>query len=405
MEDRTDNLDTTGSHIWLRYATQFSRSGRTYTIEMGIPMPIGATTETRERLIHEAEAGMEQLSNHMDSRVAQMLQHPQPPQNTTATPRPVAPSQPVSKPNPSSSPPTVSAQLPPREEVQTQPPHQQPEKEVPVPPARANVFMGSSMQADTSGSLTLPQFLQIIKENLGLDARQAMDLLKVKTLSGLNLRDALEQLQQLVQEPTDTSVPTQKTRDESIPKPVQHKPTEKTSPIPTPIPSPRPDPSVASGSPMLSPTPLTPASILQFNPKKTPIDEISDAVVRDRGSAYTFDEEIDLDEHEEMEYPQGLTNHEREIAESIVSRLKEAHGSNPASPQRLTVLNNVMDSQISSEQLQQLIQDIWGVMTVKKLKNDQLEALISWAKEDDFVSEAELVLALMQEDEYARSDR
>ena len=42
---------------------------------------------------------------------------------------------------------------------------------------------------------------------------------------------------------------------------------------------------------------------------------------------------------------------------------------------------------------------------MKKLKVDQVEALISWAKEDDFVSEVEAVLILLEEENYARGNR
>ena len=56
-----DNLDGTGQHIWLRYSTQYSKDGRTHTIEMGIPVPVGASAETREKLLREAEMGMSQL--------------------------------------------------------------------------------------------------------------------------------------------------------------------------------------------------------------------------------------------------------------------------------------------------------------------------------------------------------
>jgi hypothetical protein len=45
------------------------------------------------------------------------------------------------------------------------------------------------------------------------------------------------------------------------------------------------------------------------------------------------------------------------------------------------------------------------VATLNKLKSEQVEALISWAKEDAFVEEAEVVLAFLQENTYARSDR
>ena len=125
----------------------------------------------------------------------------------------------------------------------------------------------------------------------------------------------------------------------------------------------------------------------------------------------TFDEEIDLDEEinldedEEIEFLPDLTDQERAIAQEVLSKLKEARGSSAASDTRLKVLNNVINDQISNEQLLQLVQGAWGVTALKKLKNDQVEALISWAKEDDFVGEAEMVLTVLQEEQYARSDR
>jgi len=71
----------------------------------------------------------------------------------------------------------------------------------------------------------------------------------------------------------------------------------------------------------------------------------------------------------------------------------------------LTVLQNVLNSQISEDQLQRLIQSVWGAPGVKKLKVDQVEALIAWAKEDFFVEEVEAVLDRIDEEEsYARSD-
>src|SRR5438132_1325375 len=89
-------------YIWLRYTTQFTTNGRTHTIEMGIPVPVGASAETREQLIREAEAGMEQLSRHVDQRVNQMLQRPARPQSTTlpaSIPYAMSPtSQPTNKP-------------------------------------------------------------------------------------------------------------------------------------------------------------------------------------------------------------------------------------------------------------------------------------------------------------------
>src|SRR5437899_6635967 len=70
-------------YIWLRYKTQFNAGGRTHTIEMGIPMPLGASAEVREQLIREAEIGMEHLTRRVENRVAQISQR------TTRPPEPL----------------------------------------------------------------------------------------------------------------------------------------------------------------------------------------------------------------------------------------------------------------------------------------------------------------------------
>ena len=80
---RDKPMGTDGTpYIWLRYTTQFTTGGRTHTIEMGIPIPVGASAEVREQLIREAEMGMEQLSRRVESRVSQMLQRSSRPPET-----------------------------------------------------------------------------------------------------------------------------------------------------------------------------------------------------------------------------------------------------------------------------------------------------------------------------------
>jgi len=126
-------------------------------------------------------------------------------------------------------------------------------------------------------------------------------------------------------------------------------------------------------------------------------------MVRDTPKVYKFDEE-DEDEELEEEKEEG-GEEQRVIARIKLDELREVRGSSTANPGRLTVLQNVLNSQISEEQLQRLIQSAWGASNVKKLKVDQVEALISWAKEDFFVEEVEAVLALIDEEgSYARSD-
>ena len=131
-------------------------------------------------------------------------------------------------------------------------------------------------------------------------------------------------------------------------------------------------------------------------------------MVRDETRKYKFDEEEDGDEGDELRIEEEDDDNEQKLAMARIKldELKEVRGASAANPARLAVLHNVLNSQIDDEQLQRLIQAAWGVTTVKKLKVDQVEALISWAKEDYFVEEVEAVLDLIDEEEsYARSDR
>ena len=441
--------DGSGSYIWLRYATQFRVGDRTHTIEMGIPVPIGASDEQRERLLREAEAGIEQLANRVERRVAratqssqasqapQAPQAPQTSQSTQTTQRtqsaqtvpPLPPPKQVEPLTATAVPPSIPAAtsvptpaLPsaststsmqdievvpsptfPTRETSQPPASGSLGKEVPVPPTRHSI--GASMPSvpgasgDASGSMTLPQFIQYIKDSLGLTPKQAMELLNVKTLSGLNLRDALERLQALVAHDAVSSAPT-------IPTPVVREPRAARPEAKTPAP-----PSSPSTQPTQTPQPpATPPA----PPKIQGIKEITNAVVRDASPTY-FTEEVDLDGGEEdgvdlgsdegIEFLPELTDQEREIAEEIFNKLKEARGSSAASDARLRVLNNVVNDQVSDAQLVQITSAVWSVNTFKKLKSDQVEALISWAKQDDFINEVEMVLMLIQEGQYAGSDR
>ena len=138
-------------------------------------------------------------------------------------------------------------------------------------------------------------------------------------------------------------------------------------------------------------------------PANIPVIPIKDEMIREAPRrVYKFDEE-----DEELQEEQEEENEEqRVIARIKLDELKEVRGTSPASQARLTVLQNVLNSQISDQQLHHLIEQVWGVTSVKKLKVDQIEALISWAKEDFFVEEVEAVLALIDgEESHARSDR
>ncbi len=422
MDGTTGRPDGAGSHIWLRYTTQFSVGERINTIEIGIPVPLGASEEVRERLLREADAGMDQLMKHVDSRAARMQYGghatgtvaAKPPTSSAASiPAPTnRPTTPAATPVSTSSS-KSSAQPPVREAARTV---ETDNKEINVPPTRPNIgaSMPSTLGLGGSGSesMKLPQFIQFIKDKLDLSPKEAMDRLNVKTLTGVNLREAFEQLQQMVSQEGGGSTSTEQEEHETESRSSEPEAKKVSAPVSAEEHIP------ARTQPTRSPAganaaPPTPIMMHPANKKAPDIVEIKHGVVREVSPRAAFDEELedeelglDEDGDEDLDFLSELTEHERDFAEDRLSKLREARGSSAASGARLQVLNNVIGEQLSKEQLLELIQGVWSVVALNKLKNEQVEALISWAKEDAFVEEAEVVLAFIQENNnYARSDR
>jgi hypothetical protein len=409
-------------YIWLRYTTQFSAGGRTHTIEMGIPVPVGASAELREQLIREAEMGMEQLTRRVENRVAQILQRNTRPPETVRTQEPTsmrsnrASLQDGGNRSPAGTPPpvgtrsTTPAPAPVREVPQPISLHEKQPTTMPVRqsgPVSMPVTPG--VQSETNSNMKLSQFMQTIRDAWGLTPKQAMDLLNVKTLNGMNYREALRKLQPLVEGNTrETSTPGSGNKAPGV---IQPKPLEERGRPPAPIHLANAATQLPYGSGEMkgegslplqgsqSTPPVRPVPGALDGPANIPVIPIKDEMIREAPRrVYKFDEELE-DEKEEDNQEQ------RVIARIKLDELKEVRGASLASQGRLTVLQNVLNSQISDEQLQYLIQHVWGVSSVKKLKVDQIEALISWAKEDYFVEEVEAVLALIDgEESHARSD-
>jgi len=432
-------------YIWLRYTTQFTTGGRTHTIEMGIPVPLGASAEVREQLIREAEMGMEQLSRHVENRVSQVLQRSSRPPETvraqeSSTMRPTQPplqARATGTPAPAATQP--ASQEPAREGPRPLPLHEKPSV---AAPARQSQSIAASMpvtpgvQADANSNMKLSQFLQAIRETLGLSPKEAMDLLNVKNLNGMNYREALRELQSRVEGKTgntNSSMPANNRPSSSQPQPASSTTPAATGTSPT-----RPNAETARGiqtpasgekmdvrevkghaqtpqnatatpaaqakappKPSTPTSPARPAPAALAGPANIPVIPIKDEMLREAPRVFKFDEE-----DEEMdEGKAGQDEEQKAIARIKLDELKAIRGTATASPGRLTVLQNVLNSQISEDQLQRLIQSVWGAPGVKKLKVDQVEALIAWAKEDFFVEEVEAVLDRIDEEEsYARSD-
>ncbi len=260
MDGRKNTLEGAGDYIWLRYSTSITLAGKTRTVEIGVPMPIGADEEERERLLREADEGMDQLADHVENRIAQMLQRVQPTQGNIPAPTPTAkpsinlPPRPLSRPtsaplqsaapqnvpvtNNTSQGSAAQASSPPqpshevrevRPEPQATPPSQddevapqlsqslqpsQPSQLLQAPPQTRSP-MGVSMQTtgDVGGNLSIPQFIRIVKDRFDLNPTQAMEMLKLKSLSGVNLRDKLEQLQRMLGQDSTSATEKNSARD------------------------------------------------------------------------------------------------------------------------------------------------------------------------------------------------
>ena len=433
MNHRTQEPEQSGTHMWLRYSTQFSVGERSYTVEMGIPVPVGASAEQREQLLREAEAGMGQLTHVVEKRVSQMLR--QSPASTTsiAPAAPAAPlkaspampqtpqtqqipQRPIQKPTPTpasyAAPPTASlssTQATGREARNESGEH----RTVGIRPASATDTSMPAMPRFSVGSeanIPLPDFITAIRDNLNLTPKQAMTMLKVKSLTSINLREALENLQAMIaqgfsdidqlmvahptmQDAANRVAPT--VRNAQIEQPDQPDQPPQTNNEVTRMPS----------------RPLQPNHEAQDYAQPEPVS----AIVREQPSALNrFDEEInpdeqlDEDELEDLDEPDedayGLSDSDRLRAKELLDEMQEMRGTHTASAERLKVLNRLVLQQIEQNQLKQLAQGVWGAAPAK-LKVDQAEYIINWAKQDDFIGEAEAVLLLLEEESYARGNR
>src|SRR5262249_9651487 len=89
--------------------------------------------------------------------------------------------------------------------------------------------VGASMPAATLSTnnvgevVSIADFVKYIKENFNLLPNQAMSLLGVKSLSGLNLRDELRRLQTLVPQPSTLAAETPNAAEENA-KPAHNEP-------------------------------------------------------------------------------------------------------------------------------------------------------------------------------------
>ena len=59
--------------IWLKQSVQFSVGGQVRTIEIALPVRPGASVEEIERLLRQADAGLDQMTQHLNNKVNALL--------------------------------------------------------------------------------------------------------------------------------------------------------------------------------------------------------------------------------------------------------------------------------------------------------------------------------------------
>jgi hypothetical protein len=264
---------------------------------------------------------------------------------------------------------------------------------------------------DTGGNLTLPQFITTIRDTMNLNPKQAMEMLHVKSLNNVNLRDALEKLRGILDgeetnegaaaTPASKPVPTpsggnQKTRETAT-----GGNNEEKSPASKPM----------QGAQATPPSTTRGSSAALNIPGLTMGTSSLKSVPKEQRPTYTFDEEEEeepsedednlddlLEELDEEGAEEELTPQERAHGRALINQFRESRGPTVANAARLQVLHNVVIGQINEDELLDLIEGIWEVNSVKKLKVDQAELLISWAKTDEFYDEVKAVLTVLQEE-------
>src|SRR5258708_6676517 len=218
-----------------------------------------------KQLIREAESGMEQHTRHVENRVIQMLQ------------RNARPHEPATGGHKG---PVPASQPPPPLQMSSETPQAPQAPQPAVPPTRqtvgANMPSTPGIPGDANGNMKLGQFMQFIRETWGLTPKQAMDLLNVKSLNGLNYREVLRQLQPLVEQQANNAPAS----NQKPPVPGQSRPVEKPSNPGVPA-------SAASSSPPPSSPAHTPVGAINLVPTRTPNQDVRSTMPASPASSST----------------------------------------------------------------------------------------------------------------------
>ena len=454
-----DREDSAGEHIWLRQSVRFMVGDQRRTLEIAIPVRLGASAEEIEGLLREAGAGMERLTRHLDAQVAALVSpgdaapaparpspdarpavapavagadvpEPAPMPEKAETPAPLREA-PVAAPTtsaPRAAAPGAAAEGRPPAAPPPEPPvaaparaspsaatgaATSPARPAPPPPAGRPPAAPRAGASDSPGPpLTRPTFLAETRA-LGLTPPQVMERLGVRSLDGLNLDEALQALRrQLVRDgdPAPTS-------------PTGAAPVAPATPPPTP-PATAPDAPTQGGAFFDEEDGFD----VTFTPPDDEAEE--DAVDLEGGTADhadAFGQEEEMDELDLEDVPDFATPspapvrreaappapgsraegnaravRQRAHAREVLAKLRAAPTGGAPSRMQLNAYANIVVDQLDAPTAEALVLGVWGAAP-QRLGTDQLNALIQWGKEDGFAEEAPAGLALVRAERAERT--
>jgi hypothetical protein len=423
-------LDPDGAHIWLRQSVTFTANDQTRTVEIAIPLPLGAAPDEIEALLADAGAGMDRLTRHLDARVAALLAGtaesaptPAVPAVTPTAPAVIAPAATVEPAPPPPAPAireSAPAPVPPAPPARSAAPSAA--RPAPPPPAAARISAPAEPAPPAPAApLALPEFIATAQSELGLNPRQAMEKLGVKSLSGLNLREALEMLRRQALRDDETPAPA------SAPAAPAHSPAR---PAPANAEPPRYF-EEEDDEPSITFTDEQENEDEDEADRLDPFGTYEPAAGPAANGSGPVDDLDDLDDVPDFGPPPSHTAQARRAqpapaatpaptpaapqentsdtaargqAAHIVGELRAVRGGGVPSSQQRMAFRNIVIRELGEPDARAIVQGLWR-LTPDKLGPEQIDALVSWGKRDTFADEAALVLTALRAERAAASDQ
>jgi hypothetical protein len=429
------------NHIWLRQSVRFTQDGHERTIEIALPLPIGAPPHEVERLLAEADAGMARLRQHLDQQVAVALgsaeatpasapvaalamHNPtdalpgpsraavfvEPPQPAPVPPRSAA--APATPPaariaEPSAPPPAASRAA----EPAARPATATPASAAPAPATSTSARAPLSPAGEGQGGedpLSRPDFLAETR-TLGLTPPQVMERLGVRSLDGLNLREALDMLRRQLGA-SAASAP-----EPAVPPAAPasangaahaHAQAAATPPAATGFDEEEEFELVVLGPDM---APEDYGEELPYG--DTDVAEPSSALEEVDGDADALDDVPDLGaalpappapEPTRATATASFTPAQKARARELVAGFRAVAAGGSAARAQHTAFTNIVAGELGAETAETLVRGLWG-QPPDRLGTDQLTAVVNWGKKDEFAAEAPVMLALLRAEQAHRS--